>query len=250
MRVAILSSGGKDSSYATWWSTLQGWEVVSLVTVGVSGEDSFMFQIQNTAIAGLHSYSMGVPWLPVISDGKENLEIADLENAILGKSDPKDDYERFWPKTFKKPEMMDIYEGRLDVDALVVGALRSDYQKKRIEMMCERIGIHSFCPLWHKDPGEHMRSLIDHGFEVIFTSISSQGLDEGWIGRSLTHNSLDKLEKLSEKYRFNLDGEGGEFETIVTNAPHLSEPIILEWENIWDGKRGEMSITYCGFRHR
>ena len=27
VRVAVLSSGGKDSTYAHWWATLQGWDV-------------------------------------------------------------------------------------------------------------------------------------------------------------------------------------------------------------------------------
>ena len=40
VRVAVLASGGKDSTYASWWAQLQGWEVVSLVTVLVKGEDS------------------------------------------------------------------------------------------------------------------------------------------------------------------------------------------------------------------
>ena len=45
MRVAILSSGGKDSAAAWWWATCQGWDVNYLVTVVINGEDSMMFQI-------------------------------------------------------------------------------------------------------------------------------------------------------------------------------------------------------------
>ena len=43
MKVAILASGGKDSAYASWWAGLQGWDVVSMVTVLVRGKDSMMF---------------------------------------------------------------------------------------------------------------------------------------------------------------------------------------------------------------
>ena len=70
MRVAILSSGGKDSTYSAWWATLQGWDVVSIITVGVIGQDSMMFQIPNTAIAGVQAASIGVPWLPVMTRGR------------------------------------------------------------------------------------------------------------------------------------------------------------------------------------
>ena len=36
-----------------------------------------------------------------------------------------------------------------------------------------------------------------------------------------------ELKKLADKYRFNVDGEGGEFETIL-NAPHYSSELVCE----------------------
>ena len=79
MKVAILASGGKDSTYASWWAGLQGWDVVSMVTVLVRGEDSMMFQLPNTSLAGLQAYSIGIPWLPILSEGNEEEEIEDLD---------------------------------------------------------------------------------------------------------------------------------------------------------------------------
>ncbi|MEJ6716338.1 MAG: TIGR00289 family protein, partial [Euryarchaeota archaeon] len=32
MRVAVLSSGGKDSAAAWWWAQCRGWDVAYLVT--------------------------------------------------------------------------------------------------------------------------------------------------------------------------------------------------------------------------
>ena len=201
MRVAVLASGGKDSTYASWWAQMQGWSLDALITVKIQGDDSMMFQLQNTEIAEYQAKSIGTRWIQVISSGIENNEIDELEIAIrnsIGK----------------------------EIDALVVGALRSDYQKTRIERMCEKLGIISFCPMWHHDPNEHMNSLIDHGFDV-----------------KITKESLHRLKKLSEKYRFNLDGEGGEFETITLDAPHFKKPIICEGETSWDGVRGTWELT-------
>jgi diphthine-ammonia ligase len=42
-----------------------------------------------------------------------------------------------------------------------------------------------------------MNSLIDHGFDVRIVSVSSEGLDESWLGEKITKESLDKLKKLS-----------------------------------------------------
>lgn len=34
-----------------------------------------------------------------------------------------------------------------------------------------------------------------------------------------------------------------EFETLVTDAPHMDRPIGLEYETEWDGDRGRLRIT-------
>ncbi len=245
MKVAILASGGKDSTYAAWWAGLQGWEVVSLVTVLVRGEDSMMFQLQNSWIAGLQASSIGTSWKPVFSDGEEEGEIVDLEMALCGKEDASLSTEQMWPEGVEAPGELEIHSGPLEIDGLVVGALRSDYQKTRIERMCERLGVRSFCPLWHKDQCEHMESLVEHGFEVVFTSVSTEGMDERWIGRKLDEESLRLLKEASREYRFNLDGEGGEFETIVTDAPHMKRKILLDGEVFWYGSRGVLELKSC-----
>ena len=217
MKVAVLASGGKDSTYASWWALMQGWALEVMMTVKITGDDSMMFQLQNTEIAKFQAESIGVEWIEVKSSGIENDEIYELEDKIRE------------------------FEGSLD--AIVVGALRSDYQKTRIERMCERLGLISFCPLWHHNPSEHMNSLIEHGFDVRIVSVSSEGLDEKWLGKKITKDSLDELTILSEKFRFNLDGEGGEFETITLDAPHFKKTIICEGKKNWNGVRGVWDLT-------
>ena len=218
MRVAVLASGGKDSTYASWWAQMQGWSLKAMITVKIEGDDSMMFQLQNTEVTEYQAESIGTKWIQVISSGVENDEINELENAIRNSIGN-------------------------EIDALVVGALRSDYQKTRIERMCEKLGIISFCPMWHHDSELHMNSLVNHGFDVRIISVSSEGLDENWLGRKITRESLDELIQLSRKYRFNLDGEGGEFETITLDAPHFKKSIHCEGEILWDGVRGTWNIS-------
>ena len=244
MRVAVLASGGKDSTYASWWAQLQGWDVVSLVSVLVRGDDSMMFQLQNTWITAFQASSMGISWKPVLSLGEEDDEVNDLESSILGEQVDLES-EDLLPRGIELPSGLKIHSGPLEVDGLVVGALRSDYQKTRIEMMCERLGVYSFCPLWHKDPSSHMESLLEHGFRVMFTSVSTEGMGIEWVGRVLERESLEDLIMLSNEHRFNLDGEGGEFETIVVNAPHMSREVLIEGEVIWNGPRGSLEVLTC-----
>jgi ABC transporter with metal-binding/Fe-S-binding domain ATP-binding protein len=214
MRVAILSSGGKDSSAAWWWAMCKGWDIECLVTVIITGDDSWMFQIPGTDIVENQAELAGLDWLSVTSEGIQEQEILDLENKLRD----------------------------LDIDGLVSGAIRSDYQKSRIELMCERLGIKSWTPLWHQSSIGHMRGLVSNGFGVMITSVACEGLTEKWIGHILSEESLDEMEELSKKYRFNVDGEGGEYETLIVSGPHLHGSLKISGSTSWDGKRGELKI--------
>ena len=83
-----------------------------------------------------------------------------------------------------------------------------------------------------------MHSLIEHGFDVRIVSVSTDGLGEEWLGKKITQQSLEELTRISNKFRFNLDGEGGEFETVVVDAPHMSQRIAVSGHSNWEGNRG------------
>mgnify|MGYP001335633293 FL=1 len=217
MRVVILSSGGKDSAAAFWWAQCRGWNVTHLVTVRINGADSMMFQLPGTDLVEYQAKLAGVQWLAVESEGIAEQEVDDLQMRLE----------------------------ELDFDGLVCGALRSDYQKSRIERMCERIGVKSFTPLWHQDAYSHLSGMVQNGFEIMITGVSAEGLGEEWLGHIITTDSLLDLEKLSQKYRFNIDGEGGEYESIVVAGPHHKGRLLLENKPVWDGVRGHLIVTRC-----
>ena len=212
MKVAVLSSGGKDSNAALWWAQCQGWEVSHLVTMLVSGDDSWMFQIPGTSLVQKQAELCSIEWLPVATVGEAETEVDDLQQAL---SD-------------------------LQIDGIVSGALRSDYQKTRLERMCEKLEIKSFTPLWHQPSMVHMNGLVENGFKVMITGISAQGLGEEWLGRIITEESLIELAGLAAEYRFNIDGEGGEYETLVIAGPHMVGELDLQYEVRWDGIRGSL----------
>ena len=88
-----------------------------------------------------------------------------------------------------------------------------------------------------------MDTLIDSKFKFILTSVSSDGLDQTWLGRIISADDIAKLNKLSNKYGFNLNFEGGEAETFVVDCPLYSEPILITKSKImWDGYRGRFEI--------
>ena len=214
MKVAVLSSGGKDSSAAIWWAQCKGWEVTHIVTMLVQGEDSWMFQIPGTHLVKSQAELCNCSWLGVETEGIAEQEVEDLKSALTG----------------------------LKIDGIVSGALRSDYQKTRLERMCEDLGIKSFTPLWHQSRESHMDNLVANGFKVLITGVSTEGLGKEWLGVILDESSLGKLKELATKYRFNVDGEGGEYETLVLAGPHMKGDLDLDFEIRWDGVRGNLDF--------
>ena len=253
MRVLVLSSGGKDSSYATWWSILRGWDVAGIVTIRVTGDDSMMFQLPTTALAGLQAARAGIPWLPVSLDGNPETEMVVLENQlkniICGSTKIRSNVWSVdelnaanWPDGWVWPTDLQRLRADQPIDGIVVGALRSDYQKTRIEQMCNRLGIKSFTPLWHHNGSSHMHELVNHGHRIMITSVTTDGLGEEWLGRKLNTEDIIELQGLADVYRFNVDGEGGEFETAVLDAPWMNSTINTRHTNHWTGQRGWVDI--------
>ncbi|MDP6195026.1 MAG: diphthine--ammonia ligase [Candidatus Poseidonia sp.] len=214
MRVVVLSSGGKDSAAAWWWATCRGWDVKGLVTVSITGDDSPMFQIPSTHLVEQQAELAELPWINVQTSGDTPDDIEALETALSS----------------------------LDIDGFVSGALRSDYQKSRLERMAERLGVKSWTPLWHQSGQDHVQQMIEHGFEIMITGVSAEGLDKEWLGHVLTSSSFERLKELARRYRFHVEGEGGEYETLVVAGPHMSGRLEVAGEVMWDGVRGHMSF--------
>ena len=63
-----------------------------------------------------------------------------------------------------------------------------------------------------------LEDLIKNKFEVIIVGVFAEGLDKSWLGRKLDKKFINEIKKISEKNGLNVAGEGGEFESFVTNC--------------------------------
>jgi ABC transporter with metal-binding/Fe-S-binding domain ATP-binding protein len=193
MKLAALTSGGKDSLFAAYLMHSQGFEIRYLVTLHPVSDESYMFHVPNLWVTGLQAVAMGVPILMRGTSGEKEREVEDLR-AVL-----------------------ESVEGA--IDGVVTGAVASEYQRQRVDVVCEELGIPSFAPLWHKDPERLLREMLDAGFSVVITSVAAEGLDRGWLGKTLDEAALEDLAVLRDRYGVHLAGEGGEYETLVLDMP-------------------------------
>jgi len=226
---ASLFSGGKDSSWALYRALEDGLNVTTLVTVH-PGDDSYMYHVPATDLAALAAESIGIDLLEV-DPGDLGAEAA-TDSAAQGDAELE-------PLEAALRELA-AEEGLAGVTA---GAVESEFQTSRIEAMCERLGIDLYAPLWQRDPVTLAEEMLDAGFEILIVQVAAAGLDESWLGRRLDADALDELVALNERYGVHPLGEGGEFETLVTDGPHMARPIELEWERVWEGSRGHLRVT-------
>ena len=129
------------------------------------------------------------------------------------------------------------------IEGLIQGGILSEFQKKNFNKVCESLNLKLISPIWRLDQKQYMKNLLKDNFKFIIASVSSDGLDDSWLGTEINNENLEKLELLSEKFRFNLNFEGGEAETLVVDCPLFSHRITIQKSRkIWDGYRGRFEI--------
>jgi len=211
MRVAILFSGGKDSTFALKVALEQGWDVRYLVTMVSERDDSWMFHHPCIEQTKLQSQAVGIKQLLKTTSGVKEEEVKDLVEVLLGIKD--------------------------EIDGVVSGALASRYQKDRIDALCKELDLRSIAPLWGKNQQMFMQEIVDSGMDAIIVGVSCEGMGKEWLGRIIDSRAINDLQKLNERFGINVAGEGGEFETFVMDAPFFKKRIVFgEMEKKWDAE--------------
>lgn len=214
MKLAALISGGKDSSYTIYKALKEGHVITDLITIVPDNEDSYMFHSANIHLTGLISEACGIPLTSVASSGEKETELDDLKNAL----------------------------GTVKVDGVAVGAIASEYQASRVKRICDELGLVMYAPLWHKDPETLLREMIGL-MDIRMVKVAAAGLDESWLGRRFDGKLIEDLMALNRKYRVHIAGEGGEYETLVLEAPYYKKRItLIETRNVWRGNYGVLKV--------
>jgi ABC transporter with metal-binding/Fe-S-binding domain ATP-binding protein len=221
MKLGALFSGGKDSTYSIYLAKQQGHEIKCLLSISPKSDESHLLHHPNLQWTRLQSESMNIPQL--LMDAKSDdtkIEMSSLK------------------------EILQKAKNEFGIEGLLHGGIQSQFQKQKFEYVCNALNLVSLAPLWKSDPKKYMNNLLSANFDFIITTVSSDGLDDSWLGRKITKNDIESLIVLAEKFGFNLNFEGGEAETFVVNCPLFSNPIKIEkGKKEWDGYRGRFEIV-------
>lgn len=216
MNLAALYSGGKDSSLAVQRALEDGHQVTALVSITPKSPESYMFHFPNTGLTELQARAADIPLITRTSEGVKEEEVADIEKAL---------------KPLK------------DIKGVVVGALASRYQSDRVQKVCDSLGLEMIAPLWEEDPRQLWIELLAKGFVVMIVGVASQGLGREWLGRVIDEPALKELDALSQRFKFHLGGEGGEFETLALDAPFFRKRLSVKDSRVeWNEDSGYFHI--------
>ncbi|CAG9327222.1 unnamed protein product [Blepharisma stoltei] len=229
MKFVALLSGGKDSLYALAKALEMGHELVCVANLySASEEDSYMFQTVGTTLVPAIAKSLGTNIVTRRLIGKsinkesayiptENDEIEDLFKLIQ-------------EAKYRYPQ----------IDSVVSGAVLSDYQRARVENICSRLGLSSIAPLWRMDQRELLIKMVEEGFDSILIKISSMGLGKEHLGQRIA-DLISYFDGLKKKYGFNMCGEGGEYESLILDAPIMKYKIVIESSEVVTDKSPDYS---------
>ena len=211
MRLAALVSGGKDSVFALYKAQQMGHDVEVLAAMVSERSDSYMFHFPNIHMTYYVADALEIPLVSAVTSGIKEKELEDLKRLLVS----------------------------LDVEGVVTGAIASSYQKERVDRICEELGIVSVAPLWRQDPLTIMEELIALRFKAIIVGVYAYGLDHSWLGKEIGTQTLERLVELNEKYQVSLVGEGGEYESLVLDAPIFKRRIeVVEAETCYENGSG------------
>ncbi len=205
MKAITLFSGGKDSFLSTMIAMEHGYDILYGITI-IPDEYSMMFHYPNS---GISKYPASLL----------NFEI----------------------KYIKEKNFENYIKNIDNVDAIITGAIASDYQKTRIEKLVYSEKTIVFSPLWRKKQEYILEELLLRNIKAMIVSVSAEGFSENDLGKTIDYKYFDHLREIYKMYRINIAGEGGEYESFVYGL-NKDEIKIKNKNIIWKNSGGYLIL--------
>jgi len=200
MKVAILYSGGKDSTYAIEYCRKRNWDIKYLLSIKPSRTDCYLFHYATVEMTKETSKLLDMPHKYVECDIADPVKEARIvKNIIL--EDP--------------------------VDAVVLGGTGLQVtQLKSIQDALLPYGIEVFAAHSGLDHEDSFRQMIDKGYKIMITQVAAEGAHK-YLGKIIDKNNFNDLKKDSIKYGFHIGFEGGPADTLVLDCPLFSKKLEI-----------------------
>jgi len=188
--LGALFSGGKDSGLALWLMMKRGYPINCMITIKTDNKESYMFHVPMIHKVPELARMAGLALVIQQSKGKKETEVNDLEKAVRTAID------------------------KHKIAGITSGAVASAYQRDRIEKVTEKLGLKFYAPLWYMNQDDEMKCLFREKFVIKIVHTAAEQLSS-WKGKILKNKDIELMKKMN----LNINGEGGEYETLILHAP-------------------------------
>lgn len=200
MNVAILYSGGKDSTFALQHAKQKGWNVQYLLSVKPTRKDCFLFHYAT------------------VEQTKHIAEMLEIPHHLLSCSvaDPKQEADIV-------KQFVEKQQQTTKIDAMILGGTGlQETQIKSIQEALMPMGIEVFAAHAGEEHDLVVDEMLNAGYEIMITQVAGEGLMQ-WLGKTITKDNFQEIKADSIKYGFHVGGEGGYYDTLIVNAPFFTK---------------------------
>lgn len=236
MEFVSLVSGGKDGIYNTLECLRLGLTLRCFANLypppahGGDELDSFMFQsVGHTAIEALAECA-GVPLIRRSTSGRSTnhgllysaaaLAAASHVESAAGRAEQEDEIAALHAL------LADVCERFPGVRGVACGAILSTYQRGRVEAVCRALGLTPLALLWQREQAGLLADMIRAPVDAVLVKVASLGLSLSMLGGRIA-DLQPRLHTLAASAGLNECGEGGEYESLVLDAPFFVRRLRL-----------------------
>jgi len=137
---------------------------------------------------------------------------------------------------YLKPPYLESYreailrlKNEYGIEAVVTGDIGyvDAFHGNWINDVCKGTDVRVIKPLWEQDRQSILHELVEGGFTVVFTCIKGPWLTEEWLGRTIDDQAIGHLRALRDINGLDICGEFGEYHTMTLDAPFFTKTIKL-----------------------
>ena len=217
MDIAILYSGGKDSTFAIQHAKEKGWNIKYLISVKPTRKDCFLFHYATVEQTKEIAEMLGIRHFFLKCSVADPVKEADIIRKVVENN-----------------------QSKLKIDAVILGGTGlQETQIRSIQIALSALKVDAFAAHAGEEHDLIMEQMLQKGYEIMITQIASDGLKD-WLGKKITQENFSQLKKDSVKYGFHIGFEGGYADTLVTDCPLFNKRLIVE-----DGSL-IFEDNYCG----
>ncbi|MBI2651508.1 diphthine--ammonia ligase [Candidatus Woesearchaeota archaeon] len=205
MKVAIMFSGGKDSTFAIDKAIKKGWDVRYLISIKPTRTDCYLFHYATVEHTKELAKMLKMPHI------LESCSVADAEKEAQIVRNIVEKKQKSNP-----------------VNAVVLGGTGlQETQLRSIQNALRPLGIEVFASHAGEEHDLVIDEMLNSGYEIMITQVASDGLMP-WLGKTITKENFTELRKDSVKYKFHIGFEGGYADTLVLDCPLFSKKLKAE----------------------